>query len=360
MYQNIKKAGLNSKKRHKKSSRNNKRFLFIILTILLLFLFIFAIFDSYVASTIDQFNPLKLILLTSISLGGIFIAYEKLYKDHEEIKQKIKKKKELEIKRKKEQAVNKVRQAVLNFRKAKTEEQVLVASEEIYNIALTYDFHRQGCVDLLYSKIAWMENFKTFFFKQNLNSAKIKREPFDQTAEFAVTAENQNIAMLIMVYLEKIIKYHCKEFSEQKTKLKLDLSSKFLPAFNFSSVYFSKNSVNFQYAILWQCTFTSATLEEINFSHADLTYSKFFKTNLIYPNFNGTKLLGCTFRTDLSKIPELTAGQLFHMKDWHLNLLSQEQIDKFFVDRSDKNQNWDQWLIGSIERKNFFGTLAKK
>lgn len=284
------------------------------------------------------------------SFGAMIGSYFGIYRQQDSFINAKKKKKKKTRDETNEKARIKLVSAIEHLKNGSTNEKE-TSIQTLLEIGTTVPDQRQICVNALAGLNHWMLEYKNLLLKENLILWRLNHKPFK---ELSIPKEKQELSLQAIISIEKIIKQHIIDFETKKTKTSLDLSTKCIPALNLGFVKFPQNCILFNFGFFWEISFWESILNEIDFSSAELQKSNFWKSKLINVNFENTKLTNAKLKTDLTNTKNLTSFQLFSTIDWTYNNLSQEQIDTFFPEKNFKNESWEKWSLGSIERKKMF------
>lgn len=333
-----------------KPSMVSKRISFYLVILILGYFIFWLSTDIWSDIQVEDMNFVNEILGIVLALGLGIYSYFKIYKQQRSFLVKKDKKKQEQRKVEEEKTDNEFLSASHDFKNAKTFEEKVTLINRFSVIALNHSKHRQACVDYLASFNQWMIPHKNVFIKKNLVVWLLKGQYFEK-----LPIEPQKLSIKAIMKLEQIIKKHCQDVQNGFTAQPLDLSSKCIPALNLGFTTFPKNSILFNFGFFWKSSFWEATLQETNFHSAELQGCNFWKTKLYQTDFNGANVEDAKLKTDLKLVKNLSSAQFFSSKDWHLSLLSEEQLDEFLPNHSSiNNPVWEKWTLGEAERKRLF------
>ncbi|MCK5461113.1 pentapeptide repeat-containing protein [Candidatus Gracilibacteria bacterium] len=328
----------------------SKKIIFYLVSSLLGYFIFYLSTDIWNDIQVKDMNFVNEILGIVLALGLCIYSYFKIYKQHSSFKLAENKKKQVQIDKAEAKADSDFLTATRDFKNAKTLEEKELIIETLSTIALDHSKHRQACVNYLASFNDWMLQHKNVFINGNLVTWLLKGKYFEK-----LPIESQKLSIKAIIKLEQIIKKHCKDIQNNFSNKPLDLSSKCIPALNLGFTIFPKNAIMFNFGFFWKSSFWETTLHETNFTSAELQECNFWKAKLYQVNFNNTNLNGAKLKTDLKLVKNLSSTQFFSSTDWHLCLLSEEQLKEFLPNHSSiNNPIWEKWTLGDAERKRLF------
>ena len=223
---------------------------------------------------------------------------------------------------------------------------VISGVHDLLDVAIAFPDKRQKIINLLLGKNQWMGSYADFLKSKNLVTWRLKKKLF-----FELPQDPQTISLEVLTAVEKIIKKHCLDFTEQEDPKALDLTSQYIPALNLGFIKFPRKSVIFDYAFCLQINFWQSEIFDISFKSTELQKANFWKSKLSGINFGGAKLNGAKLKTNLTAVHDITPSQFFVTQEWPINILDTEKLKLFFPIQSKTNQRWRLWISKKDERK---------